>query len=215
MNNIYIKALLCAGFVFFVSISEGKTQNFTFVKDVEAVQMEINKVASSIETIKSRFVQEKHLSFMTEAIVSEGLFRFKKENQLRWEYTQPFKYLILFNGDIIIIKDKNKTNQFDANSNAVFKQINDLMLGAIKGDLGKNKDFKMILKESDKQYLLTLNPQNEALKTYVSGVEIRFEKTDLSVSSIKMIEPTGDFTDIRFEDREFNTIIDESTFSPN
>ncbi|PCH71685.1 MAG: hypothetical protein COC06_00095 [Bacteroidales bacterium] len=194
---------------------EGKAQNFTFVEDVDSVQIEINKVASSIETIKSRFIQEKHLSFMTEAIVSEGLFRFKKENQLRWEYTQPFKYLILFNGDNIIIKDKNKTNQFDANSNAIFKQINDLMLGAIKGDLGKNKDFEMSLKESDKQYLLILNPQSEDLKAYVSGVEILFEKTDLAVSSIKMIESTGDFTDIKFENREFNTILDESTFSPN
>ncbi len=215
MRRIYIKALLCLGFVFCLSTLKGEAQNFTLVKDVEAVQNEINKVASSIETIKSRFVQEKHLSFMTEAIVSEGLFRFKKENQLRWEYTEPFKYLILFNGDHIIIKDKNKTNQFDANSNAIFKQINDLMLGAIKGDLGKNKDFKMSLKESAKQYLLTLNPQSEDLKAYVSGVEIRFEKTDLAVSSIKMIESTGDFTDIKFENREFNTIIDESTFSPN
>lgn len=215
MNNICLKALFCFGFIFCVLAFEGKAQNFTSVKDVEAVQIKINKVASSIETIKSRFVQEKHLSFMTEAIVSEGLFRFKKENQLRWEYTQPFEYLILFNGDKIIIKDKNKTNQFDANSNAIFKQINDLMLGAIKGDLGKNKDFEMSLKESAKQYLLTLNPQSEDLKAYVSGVEILFEKTDLAVSSIKMIESTGDFTDIKFEDREFNTTIDESTFSPN
>jgi outer membrane lipoprotein-sorting protein len=215
MNNICLKALYCFGFIFFVFAWEGKAQNFTSVKDVETVQMEINKVALSIETIKSRFIQEKHLSFMTEAIVSEGLFRFKKENQLRWEYTEPFEYLILFNGDKIIIKDKNKTNQFDANSNAIFKQINDLMLGAIKGDLGKNKDFKITLKESAKQYLLTLKPQNEALKEYVSGVEIRFEKADLAVSSIKMIESTGDFTDIKFENREFNTIINESTFSPN
>ena len=215
MNPIDIKKLLL-GLVcsLFLSVST-MGQTFKPVKDIELVQTEINKVAVSIETIKSRFVQEKHLSFMTEAIVSEGLFRFKKENQLRWEYTQPFEYLILFNGDKIIIKDQNKTNSFDASSNAVFKQINDLMLGAIKGDLGKNKDFVMSLKESSTQYLLSLNPQSEALKAYISGVEIHFEKSDLAVSSINMIESTGDFTKIMFKDREFNTRIDESTFSPN
>ena len=109
MNRLYLKTFLLLAFVFFLSVEDLKSQDFTLVKDVEIVQLKINKVASSIETIKSRFVQEKHLSFMTEAIVSEGLFRFKKENQLRWEYTQPFEYLILFNGDKIIIKDKNKT----------------------------------------------------------------------------------------------------------
>ena len=190
-------------------------QEFKPVENIESVQVEINKVAASIETIKSRFVQEKHLSFMTEPIVSEGLFRFKKDNQLRWEYTKPFEYLILFNGDKIIIKDQNKTNSFDASSNAMFKQINDLMLGAIKGDLGKNKDFVMSLKESSQQYLLSLTPQNGDLKKYISGVEIHFEKSDLSVSSIKMIESTGDYTNIMFKDREFNTSIDESTFSSN
>ncbi len=190
-------------------------QEFKPVEDVESVKLEINKVAASIETIKSRFVQEKHLSFMTEPIVSEGLFRFKKENQLRWEYTKPFEYLILFNGDEIIIKDQNKTNRFDASSNAMFKQINDLMLGAIKGDLGKNKDFVMNLKESSQHYLLSLTPQNEELKKYISSVQIHFEKSDLAVSSIKMIESTGDYTNIMFKGREFNTSIDESTFSPN
>lgn len=215
MNPIYMKKLLLGLACCLLFSFSMRGQEFKPVKNIESVQMEINKVAASIETIKSRFVQEKHLSFMTEAIVSKGLFRFRKESQLRWEYTQPFEYLILFNGDKIIIKDQNKTNTFDASSNAVFKQINDLMLGAIKGDLGKNKDFVMSLKESSKQYLLTLSPQNEALKAYISGVEIHFEKSDLAVSSIKMIESTGDFTNIKFMDREFNTSLDESTFSPN
>lgn len=214
MNKVF-RNILIGGSIFFLTSFSLQAQDFTPVKDVESVKTEINKVASTIETIKSRFVQEKHLSFLTEAIVSEGLFRFKKEKQLRWEYTKPFEYLILFNGDNIIIKDNNRTNKFDANSNAIFKQINGLMLGAIKGDLGKNKDFAMNLKESSSQYLLILNPKNESLKAYVSGVEIQFEKSDLAVSSIKMIEPTGDYTTIRFMDREFNTKIDESTFTSN
>ena len=190
-------------------------QEFTQVKNFEFVESEINKTAANLTTIKSHFIQEKHLSFLSEPIITEGLFRYKKENQLRWEYTQPFQYLILFNGNKIVIKDQKKTNEFDANSNAIFKQINDLMLGSIKGDLGRNKDFSMSLKESTRQFQLILMPQNEALKTYVSKVEIYFEKSDLAVSVIKIIESTGDFTKIVFKDRKFNETIDESTFKSN
>ena len=190
-------------------------QEFTPVKNFELVESEINKSAENLTTIKSHFIQEKHLSFLTEPVVSEGLFRYKKENQLRWEYTKPFQYLILFNGNKIIIKDQKKTNEFDAGSNAVFKQINDLMLGSIKGNLGRNKDFNLSLKESSKQYQLILIPQTKTLQTYISSVEIYFDKSDLAVSTIKIVESTSDFTRIVFKDRKFNEQIDESTFKSN
>lgn len=215
MKRIFLKNILF-GFLFCFSVSITVSgQEFVEIKNNESVQEEINKTAESIKTIKSQFVQEKHLSFLTEPISSEGLFRYKKENQLRWEYTRPFQYLILFNGNKIIIKDQNKVNEFDANSNAVFKQINDLMLGAVKGDLGKNDKFITRLKESSKQYQLLLVPQDEALKAYISEVEIYFEKSDLAVSSIKIIESTGDFTKIIFNDRKFNETIDNTTFDFN
>jgi outer membrane lipoprotein-sorting protein len=215
MNEKYLVILL-AGLISFLTFNLPiKAQKFTVVKDFETVQTEINKKAESIQTIKSYFLQEKHLGFLTEPIKSEGLFRYKKENQLRWEYIMPFQYLILFNGNKIIIKDKNKRNEFDANSNSIFKQINDLMLGAIKGNLGKNKDYSMSLQESPKQYKLMLTPQNVSLKSYISCVEIYFEKSDLAVSFIKIVESTGDFTTIQFTERKFNEPIDDATFYTN
>ena len=211
----YTKHLYCIFIFFALQIPKIHGQEFQPVKNFELIEAEINKNAEKITTIKSHFVQEKHLSFLTEPVVSEGLFRYKKENQLRWEYTKPFEYLILFNGNKIVIKDQRKTNEFDAGSNAIFKQINELMLGSVKGNLGKNKDFSLSLKENAKQYKLILNPQNKVLLTYISGIEIYFDKSDLGVSTIRIIEPTGDFTKIAFSDRKFNETIDESTFKSN
>lgn len=210
----YLK--LFQGILFFLFCSGlAIGQDFKPVANFNKIQAEINKTSESIKTIKSNFIQEKQLSFLTESIKSEGLFRYKKEDRLRWEYTQPFKYLILFNGNEVVIKDGNNTNVFDAGSNALFKQINNLMLGAVKGDLGKNKDFDFSLNESPKQYQLLLKPVNDNMKKYVAGVEIYFEKGDLAVSSIKIIESTGDFTKITFYDRKFNEPIDEKTFTSN
>lgn len=213
-KKIHIK--LFHGILFFLFCSNlVNGQEFKPVANFDKIQAEINQTAETITTIKSNFVQEKQLSFLTTPVKSEGLFRYKKENRLRWEYTQPFKYLILFNGNEIVIKDGNNTNVFDAGSNALFKQINDLMLGAVKGDLGKNKDFAFSLNESLKQYQLLLKPTNANMKKYVAAVEIYFEKADLAVSSIKIIESTGDFTKITFYDRKFNEPIDEKTFTSN
>lgn len=201
--------------MFLLQINIANGQDFKPVANFEKVQAEINQTAESIKTIKSNFVQEKQLSFLNVPVKSEGLFRYKKENRLRWEYTQPFKYLILFNDNEIVIKDGNNTNVFDAGSNALFKQINDLMLGAVKGDLGKSNDFSFSLNESTKQYQLLLKPTNANVRKYVAAVEIYFEKADLAVSSIKITESTGDYTKITFNDRKFNEPIDEKTFTSN
>lgn len=209
------KIILLSAFLFLITTHAILAQKFTKIENAEIIQEKIQKVSETIFTIKSNFVQEKYLSFMTEPIVSEGIFRFKKENLLRWEYIKPFSYLIVFNNDKIIIKDNNKTNEFDANSNAVFKQINGLMLGAIRGSLGANEDFSMELKQSSKQYLLSLTPENESVRNYISRVDLYFEKSDYSVSAIKMIEPTGDYTKIVFKNRIFNEPIDENTFKAN
>jgi outer membrane lipoprotein-sorting protein len=215
MSRKNLIKLLQGILIFFFCSNVAIGQDFKPVANFDKVQSEINQTAESIKTIKSNFVQEKQLSFLTQPVKSEGLFWYKKEDRLRWEYTQPFKYLILFNGNEVVIKDGINTNVFDANSNALFKQINDLMLGAVKGDLGKNKDFSFTLNESSKQYQLLLKPTNENMKKYVAAVEIYFQKSDLAVSSIKIIESTGDFTKITFYDRKFNEPIDEKTFTSN
>ena len=53
--------------------------------------------AASQKTVSLRcdFVQEKNLSVLSEKITSGGKFFFRRENNIRMEYTQPFQYLMI------------------------------------------------------------------------------------------------------------------------
>src|ERR1700752_681669 len=95
-------------------------QNFKAVKDTSALKQKIESMSKTVNSIESDFTQEKNLSMLSEEITSKGNFKFKKENMLRWEYSTPYKYLIVINKDKIWIKDEKKTQKYDMNSNKIF-----------------------------------------------------------------------------------------------
>ena len=72
---------------------------FKPVKDTAAFKSKMESQSKLINSIESDFTQEKYLSVMSEKIITKGHFLFKKVNMLRWEYTDPYKYLIAINKD--------------------------------------------------------------------------------------------------------------------
>src|ERR687898_850449 len=87
------------------------------VADLNSFKQIFTSAAKNTQTIKSDFVQEKSLSMLSEKIVSNGKFWFKKNNQVRMEYTQPFQYLMIINENNIYIRDGQKENKISTRSN--------------------------------------------------------------------------------------------------
>ena len=96
----------------FLSFSQPPA-GFKPIVDTLAFRQKMESQSKLITTIESDFVQEKYLSVMSEKIITKGHFLFKKVNMLRWEYTDPLKYLIAINKDKMYIKDNGKVNKYD------------------------------------------------------------------------------------------------------
>jgi len=164
-------------------------------------------------TIESTFNQEKSLSVLSEKILSKGKFYFKKKDMLRWEYTDPFKYLIILNNGKILIRDEEKENKFDARSNKVFEEINSILLGCVQGTLlNDEKKFQSSYFETSNIYLVKLRPRDPQLKNIFSEILIYFDKQDYSVSRLIMNEVSGDFTTIKFSGKKLNKPIPDEMF---
>ena len=164
-------------------------------------------------TIESKFNQEKNLSVLSEKILAKGKFYFKKNNMLRWEYTDPFKYLIILNNGKILIRDEEKENQFDARSNKVFAEINSILLGCAQGTLlNDEKKFRSSYFESSNKYLVRMKPEDPQLKDIFSEICIYFDKNDYSVSRLIMNEACGDYTTINFSAKKLNAPIPDEKF---
>ncbi len=193
----------------FIAVEDG----FSPLKDVEKVKKNIADQISTTSSIHSDFLQEKHLSFLEQPIVSKGEFYFKKEKKLRWEYIDPFKYLIVLNGDKVIIKDEKKTNQFDVASNKIFKEVSEMLSRLLRGEiLNDEKDYEQAYFEGTSEYLVRLSPKKEEVKEMIDVIELYFDKTNHSVVKVNIQEKSGDYTLITFENTVFNEAIADEKF---
>ena len=188
-------------------------QNFKVMKDTLALKNKIEAMSRKVNSIESDFTQVKNLSMLSEKITSKGNFKFKKENMLRWEYISPYKYLIVINKDKIWIKDEKKTQKYDMNSNKIFKEINDVMMSCVQGNIFKSGKFEVSYFESDKYYKLELIPLQKNMKESLKKINMYFDKNVTSVSKLDMIEPNDDYTTLEFALKSQNAPLQDNIFT--
>jgi outer membrane lipoprotein-sorting protein len=213
LKHRMIQILLCLIFLPFIGLSQATVSQ---MKDPALFRQRLATESKKINTISSNFIQEKNLSVLSEKIISKGHFYFKKERKLRWEYVQPFSYLIIFNGDKILIRDESKKSTYDANSNKMFAEINRIMIGCVQGTLlSDEKNFRAQYLENSTGYLVRLTPLMPGLKEMLNEIWIWFSRNDLNVTRLEMHESSGDYTKIDFTDKKLNDAVPDEKFNIN
>jgi len=188
-------------------------KGFTLVKDEAGFKIKFSEASKSVSSIKADFIQEKNLSVLSEKIKSKGVFLFKKQNMAKMEYTSPYRYLLIINGDKVFIKDEQKSNSFSTKSNKMFESINKIMIDCVQGTALENKNFSSVVYENDKQYLLQLTPKIKAFKEFFNKINIYIDKKDYTVSKFDMIDASGDNTLITFLNKQINTNVTDANFN--
>jgi outer membrane lipoprotein-sorting protein len=183
------------------------------ISDVAAFKKQFASEATKINSISSNFRQEKTLTALTETITSEGIFNFKRANKVRLEYRKPFSYLMVMNGDKMLVKDDGQVNTVNLKSNKLFQQVNKIVVDCVQGTILDSKDFTSRVFENKKQFLLEMTPTSKNLKGFFKTIVLIVEKKDYSVDSIHMNEPSGDTTIITFTEKKINVPAPDSIFT--
>jgi len=199
-------------FVLIAGVTNSQPAGYKKMTDEAVFRKNLAEASRLTNSIKSDFIQEKNLSMLDEKLISKGEFRFKKENKVRMEYIHPFRYLMIINGDKIHIRDQQKSNSFSAGSNKLFSVINNIIIDCVKGTALENKDFTHKLYIGEKSHLVELTPVKKDLKQFFNSINVYLDKKDYSVTSIDMIEPSGDNTLIIFTNKESNINIPDADF---
>lgn len=174
------------------------------------------KASSAVNSITSDFVQEKNLSVLNEKIISKGRFAFKKENNIRWEYTEPYRYLIIISNNQMFMRDEKNKKQIDIQSNPMFREMNRFITGCIQGDILKNEnEYSKEFFENDKYYYVKLIPKSDKVRQMLNEVHIWFNRVDMGVEMLKMVESGNDYTQIMFTGKILNPVIPVEKFSFN
>ena len=195
------------------AFANAQPPGFRAVDDIGGFKKRFAEEGKKINSIRSSFVQEKSLSLLEEKITSEGNFYYRRERKVRIEYQKPFRYLLVMNGDQILIRDEKKESRVSTHSNKLFQQINRIVVDCVNGSILDNKEFSPRIFQNDKTYLLEMSPTAKAMKEFFQTIAVEVDKKDWSVMSIQLREPGGDKTTIRFLEKVINDGIDDALFT--
>jgi outer membrane lipoprotein-sorting protein len=184
--------------------------------DVPAFKSNLLTSTQKAKSMECDFVQKKFLEVLTEPVVSKGHFCFKRENLIRWEYLSPTKYLIIINKDKVLVKDDKKTNVIDTKSNKIFKELTDMMMSCFSGNISAiEKKYSIQYFEDEKHYMTRLVPIDKNAGAYLKNIDMYFDKNDMTISRLIMVEPSGDSTEYNFTNKKLNMPISDEQFKIN
>ncbi|HKX85628.1 MAG TPA: outer membrane lipoprotein carrier protein LolA [Flavobacterium sp.] len=179
--------------------------------EINSFKATVEKETKSIKTLKTDFIQYKHMDFLSKDIETSGKMAFKAPNILNWQYTKPYQYSIIFKNNKIYINDQGNKSTVDAKSK-MFEKINKLIVGSVSGNMFDDNEFSISYFKTKEFYIAKLAPKTTTVKKYIKEVDLYFPINDATVSQVKLIEPSGDFTRIVFKNKQINVKIDESAF---
>lgn len=196
----------------FISVVFSQEQKLT-LSEIAEFKAKIEKESKTIKTIKTDFLQYKHLDFLSKDIETFGKMSFKSPNLLNWQYTKPYNYSIVFKNNKVFINDQGKKNTIDAGNSKIFEKINKMIVGSVSCNMFDDKEFNISYYKSKEFYITKLSPKTKEIQKYIKQIDLYFPVNDVTVSQVKLNEPSGDYTKIVFKNKMINAKIDDSVFS--
>ncbi len=132
---------------------------------------------------------------------------------MKWEYTSPYKYSVIFKDDKLFIDDEGDKSKIDIGSNKMFKGLNSLITNSVKGNMFDDNAFDISYFKVDDFYLVKFIPKDENMLQFIAKFELKFDIKTSDVTEVKMMEPSEDYTKIVFKNKTRNTTLDEAVFN--
>jgi len=181
--------------------------------EIASFKKEVMQQSEKIKSLKTDFIQYKHLSFLSREIETSGKMVFQVPDLLNWRYTQPYQYSIVFKNGKIHINDQGNKSSFDASSNKMFEKINKLIVGSVSGNMFDDNEFTISYFKNKTHYIARFIPKAKDLKQVIEEVELYFPFDRMMVSEVKLNESSGDYTKIIFKNQQLNAKVIPSDFN--
>jgi outer membrane lipoprotein-sorting protein len=181
--------------------------------EIEAFKSALTKETTKIQDIRADFVQTKKMEFLNEAVVSTGALYFATGKRLRWEYEKPYSFVFILNGTKAWMINQGGTTEMDVQSNKMFKELSELMMFGIGGaSLFDNRNFDFTFRCSGRQWEVGLKPKTKEMKALYTQIELLFDAQSYQMELVRMMETSGDETQIVLKNHKINTPLQDALF---
>lgn len=174
---------------------------------------QLTQAATSTQTVQCRFVQEQTMAMLVEPSVSEGLMYYIASDRLRWEYTAPYSFALIVNGERIVKVTDGKAEVMDGNTGRMYQGMMSLIMGSASGKkLFDTSMFDVVLYDDNAFWKAEMTPKRRDMKRMFRQLVFRFDKKTNNISRVEFVGSGGDVTSVRFEEIRLNEAIGEDMF---
>ncbi len=202
-------------FTFFLLLSLPKltcAQDWKTLETDNEMLTELKSTLKGMQSFKGDIQQEKSFAFLTEKLISNGVFLYQKESKLRWEFKEPIEYIILINENSMRLKEEGEEKKYKG-MNQILRQVKEIILGCIDGSIMTNPHYKTVFSTDGNSIRIQLQPKEKNLKEFIQQIDVEFLKDGSLLKKVTLTDPSDDMTVILFSNIKSNQEINEALFA--
>lgn len=197
-----MKKLYLIGFLLLTSI-------FSFAQSNDEIMEMLTQQAASMQCMNCRFTQQKTMAMLAEPTVSEGLMNYNSPDKMRWEYTSPYSFALLVDGEKITKITDGNEEMLDAKSGRMYQGIVSIIMSSATGQKLFDKSmFDVAITDDGEFWKAEMKPKKHNMKRMFSMLTFYFAKSTNIINKVEMTEASGDVTTIQFYDMKINELCD-------
>ncbi len=159
----------------------------------------IEAAQQATRTLAARFEQTKHLSLMSEPLITRGRFAFKAPDQVLWQIDDP-KVTVRIDQHGVHLPDLPGAAA-EAASLAPFAEMMRELSGLFRGSLAAvQKSFDVTATDEAAGVHVHLVPRSAQWQRMFRSIDLTFAAPDLLMHTIRVDESLGDSLEIVFSD---------------
>ena len=170
------------------------------------------ETSAKVRSVQADFVQEKNLKILVRPIISTGRFVFQSPGNLRWEYTTPFRsVLLMYDGRIRKFSERDGALVEEQGLQLDAMQV---VLGEISGWLdGRFSDNAAFSTEIRDAKTVILTPKEEGMRSFISRIELKLADQAGLLDSVTIFEGPDSLTRLTFSHAVLNQPVAEELFT--
>ena len=183
------------------------TSVLSIAQSQEEVMETLTRAAASMQCVNCRFTQQKTMAMLAQPTVSEGLMSYNSPDKMRWEYTSPYSFALLVDGEKITKMTDGNEEILDAKSGRMYQGIVSIIMSSANGKKLFDKSmFNVDIQDVGEFWKAEMQPKKHNMKRMFTMLTFYFGKDDNIINKVEMTEASGDVTTIQFYDIKINEL---------
>jgi len=179
----------------------------------EQFAAQLKAASAKTETIECDFTLTRTMSFAAAPAVSRGRFGYLRGEGIALDFSQPAGESIVMGRERFAITAAGRRSVVKIDSNPALRHLRQMLTACMTGDVEiLGRGARLAFTEDDRTITATVTPTDRRTLGMLRLITLTFDKADMSLSALKMDEASGDVSEYKFFNKQFNTRIDPARF---